>query len=443
MIDSAISLLARVNHLEQSSPYGYVPGKAPGYAYVVVFGVGLLLHIGLAVRYKYWIAMVTLIPGGLLEILGWAGRLWSAEKPTNSNPFLMQICCLILGPAFFSAWAYTILGYCITRLGSAYSLLKPKWYLITFVSADIISLVLQAIGGGRAAVAAKLGTNTHTATQISLGLCISSQASQLSQTSQTSHTSSSSILPDFHSSLLTPLVTITTAPRAFRLVPLDSYPCEPDLLRHASSVAPSLHLPCPHPPSLADARPFPRPRGLADARPSPRGLANARPLVLAGILFQLVTMTVFVVLAVDFIARVILRKPYAFQLRRSAAASASVSASGSETHSPHESGIDAEVAKSNPTLHHASGGADSSESDPGALRRAEWLLAGVAFASLMIYVRGIYRAIELAQGWSGYLITHEPYFIYLDGLPMVLCYYAFAALHPGFLLPRRQGWGRA
>jgi hypothetical protein len=67
MIDSAISLLARVNHLEQSSPYGYVPGKAPGYAYVVVFGVGLVLHIGLAVRYKYWIAMVTLIPGGLCE----------------------------------------------------------------------------------------------------------------------------------------------------------------------------------------------------------------------------------------------------------------------------------------------------------------------------------------------------------------------------------------
>ncbi|GFZ42983.1 hypothetical protein JCM24511_00701 [Saitozyma sp. JCM 24511] len=341
MIDSAISLLARVNHLEQSSPYGYTPGKAPGYAYVVVFGVGLLLHIGLAVRYKYWIAMVTLIPGGLLEILGWAGRLWSAEKPTNSNPFLMQICCLILGPAFFSAWAYTILGYCITRLGSAYSLLKPKWYLITFVSADIISLVLQAIGGGRAAVAAKLGTNTHTATQI----------------------------------------------------------------------------------------------------------------MLAGILFQLVTMTVFVVLAVDFIARVILRKPYAFQLRRSAAAAAesgSASDSETQTHTPNGSGIDAEAAKSTSTSlagHGAGAGSpeseSGSESDPAALRRAEWLLAGVAFASLMIYVRGIYRAIELAQGWSGYLITHEPYFIYLDGLPMVLCYYAFAALHPGFLLPRRQGWGRA
>jgi hypothetical protein len=32
---------------------------------------------------------LTLLP---VEIIGWAGRLWSAEKPTNSNPFLMQIC---------------------------------------------------------------------------------------------------------------------------------------------------------------------------------------------------------------------------------------------------------------------------------------------------------------------------------------------------------------
>jgi len=74
---------------------------------------------------------------------------------------------LILGPAFFSAWAYTVLGYCITRLGSAYSLVKPKMYLAIFVTADVISLVLQAIGGGKAAVAAEGGTDTKPATRIS------------------------------------------------------------------------------------------------------------------------------------------------------------------------------------------------------------------------------------------------------------------------------------
>jgi hypothetical protein len=115
------------------------------------------------------ILLLTLLPLPLLAALA-AGRGWSLK------PSLTLGSSLILGPAFFSAWAYTILGYCITRLGSAYSLLKPKWYLITFVSADIISLVLQAIGGGRAAVAAKLGTNTHTATQISECECASARA---------------------------------------------------------------------------------------------------------------------------------------------------------------------------------------------------------------------------------------------------------------------------
>jgi len=74
---------------------------------------------------------------------------------------------LILGPAFFSAWAYTILGYCIVQLGPAFSLLRPMLYLVIFIIADIISLVLQAIGGGGAAVKAKNGKNTHTSTQIS------------------------------------------------------------------------------------------------------------------------------------------------------------------------------------------------------------------------------------------------------------------------------------
>ena len=118
MLDSIADLAARaVNHLELSSPYVYTPSKAPGYAYIAVFGLGLLIHVILGFKYKYWIAFVTLIPGGVreslsigppplslfcvvetkcelnktVEVTGWAGRLWSSYKVLNSNPFLMQI----------------------------------------------------------------------------------------------------------------------------------------------------------------------------------------------------------------------------------------------------------------------------------------------------------------------------------------------------------------
>jgi hypothetical protein len=52
-----------------------------------------------------------------------------------------------------------------------------------------------------------------------------------------------------------------------------------------------------------------------------------------------------------------------------------------------------------------------------------------------IYIRSIYRTIELSQGWSGYLITHESYFIALDGAMMIFSVAVFNVLHPGWLLP--------
>jgi hypothetical protein len=164
--------------------------------------------------------------------------------------------------------------------------------------------------------------------------------------------------------------------------------------------------------------------------------------VLAGILFQLGTMTIFSALAIDFIVRVILHRPYKSKLFSSPLLTSSSSEPAAVSHpsaehnnSPGSGDIERKS--------YGTSARTPLEDDPRALRHVEWLLAGVAFASLMIYVRGVYRAIELAQGWTGYLITHEDYFIYLDGLPMVLCYYAFGALHPGFLLPRRKGWKKA
>lgn len=74
---------------------------------------------------------------------------------------------LILGPVFFSAWDYTLLGACIRHLGAEYSLLGPKWYLIVFIIADIVSLVLQAVGGGGAAVQAQNFEDTKSNTRIS------------------------------------------------------------------------------------------------------------------------------------------------------------------------------------------------------------------------------------------------------------------------------------
>jgi len=65
----------------------------------------------------------------------------------------MQISTLIFSPAFIQGGLYVLLGRIIPVLGSRYSFIHPLSYTIVFVTGDMISLVIQAVGGGNAAAA--------------------------------------------------------------------------------------------------------------------------------------------------------------------------------------------------------------------------------------------------------------------------------------------------
>lgn len=65
------------------------------------------------------------------------------------------------------------------------------------------------------------------------------------------------------------------------------------------------------------------------------------------------------------------------------------------------------------------------------------LTSAMILSVVVIYIRSIYRTIELAQGWTGYLITHESYFIGLDGVMMIIAVGVFNVCHPGWLLPSK------
>ena len=57
---------------------------------------------------------------------------------------------------------------------------------------------------------------------------------------------------------------------------------------------------------------------------------------------------------------------------------------------------------------------------------------------VLIYIRCVYRVIELAQGWSGYLITHELYLFFLDALMIALTAFLLIVFHPGFVFDGRN-----
>ncbi|OOO09400.1 RTA-like protein [Aspergillus oryzae] len=253
--------------------YGYQPSLAAGIVFCVLFGTSMVAHTAQSFWSRKWWCLLFAI-GCLTEVLGWAARTWSAECPYQTDAFLMQISTLIIGPTFFTAGIYVLLGQLIALLGPESSILRPSWYLWIFCTCDIVSLVVQAVGGGMA----------------------SSAASEVDG---------------------------DTAPGTNTMV--------------------------------------------------------------AGIVFQMAAITAFAFCGIDFLVRC--RRP---QLR----------------------------ARFTP--------------------RMRLLVLATTFSVVCIYVRSIYRTIELLEGWSGYLITREWFFIGLDGIPMVLAVVVFNIFHPYWLLPREK-----
>lgn len=57
----------------------------------------------------------------------------------------------------------------------------------------------------------------------------------------------------------------------------------------------------------------------------------------------------------------------------------------------------------------------------------------IFMACFFIYVRCTYRLIELSEGWSGYLITHEEYVMTLDALQVLFTCVILVFFHPGIV----------
>ncbi|KAI9689668.1 MAG: hypothetical protein M1820_010097 [Bogoriella megaspora] len=65
------------------------------------------------------------------------------------------------------------------------------------------------------------------------------------------------------------------------------------------------------------------------------------------------------------------------------------------------------------------------------------LLTGATFLAVgCMITRGVYRAIELLQGWQGHLITTERYFIALDGAMMIIALAVYNLCNPGDMLAK-------
>ncbi|EPQ56237.1 RTA1 like protein [Gloeophyllum trabeum ATCC 11539] len=65
--------------------------------------------------------------------------------------------------------------------------------------------------------------------------------------------------------------------------------------------------------------------------------------------------------------------------------------------------------------------------------RVLWVLY---FSSIFVLIRCIYRIVEFAQGYDGYLVTHEVYFYCLDALPLLIAISVYIPFWPSKYLSR-------
>ncbi|KAF7916942.1 uncharacterized protein EAE98_010373 [Botrytis deweyae] len=135
------------------SSFEYRPTVVGNTIYAGLFGVFCIAQLALGIKFKIWGYMVAIILGLILEIIGYIARVLINNYPFDNDYFLMYLICLTIAPAFLTAGIYLCLSRIVIIYGQEISRFKPGTYTIIFCTCDVISLVLQAVGGAIASTA--------------------------------------------------------------------------------------------------------------------------------------------------------------------------------------------------------------------------------------------------------------------------------------------------
>lgn len=266
--------------------YGMKPSRAANLVGMILFIILWVVQGALCLWYRQWWFGGAFFCGICLEFLGYLGRFLSTYDLTNLNEFILQIVCLTLAPAFIMAGVYCLLAKFVVIYGESYSRVAPLVYTFIFVACDLVSIIIQAVGGGISATALYDNKSTEDGTHI----------------------------------------------------------------------------------------------------------------MVAGMAFQVFTMSVFFFMTLDFLWRVY-------------------------------------KGKRNPDI------VDTQANNPEiqAIRNSpklKWFVGAVFLSFVFIFTRSVYRVVELAEGWYGKLLQHEAYLLVLDGLMMLIAIIILTVFYPGFVFGR-------
>ncbi|THG98758.1 hypothetical protein EW026_g3490 [Hermanssonia centrifuga] len=138
--------------------------------------------------------------------------------------------------------------------------------------------------------------------------------------------------------------------------------------------------------------------GIASSANTVAGTNLGATIMQVGIIIQLIALVIFMFLFVEFFGHFLRDRPFSF--KRGAG-------------------------RSTATL------VSSREAWTG---RVKLFTISLAFSTFVLFIRAIYRTIELSDGWNGPVISTQKWFNIFDGTMVVLALYSMNIFHPGYML---------
>ncbi|ODV80681.1 RTA1-domain-containing protein [Suhomyces tanzawaensis NRRL Y-17324] len=161
------------NLADEQNVYDFPLSYPANIIYFVLYTLIFLYITAMLVKSRYHWFNITFWCGYALEFAGFLGRILSFSDNTNGDYFLLQYVTLTIAPAFIMAGIYFLFAQLVVIHGRKYSVLKPMWYSYFFIASDVLSLLVQAIGGGMASAASNDHRDTKPGTDVMIvGICI-------------------------------------------------------------------------------------------------------------------------------------------------------------------------------------------------------------------------------------------------------------------------------
>jgi RTA1 like protein len=160
--------------VEKYGQIRYIPSLDGNALYLVLFSIFLICQLWMGIKHRTWGYLLGMFGGLVLEILGYVARIQLHYDVFDQNVFTTYLIGTTIGPAFFSASIYLCLARIIPVYGSNLMPLSPRTITVAFVCCDVVSLLLQAIGGAMTAIA-----DTDSSMQTGINIMIAGLASQV------------------------------------------------------------------------------------------------------------------------------------------------------------------------------------------------------------------------------------------------------------------------